>query len=198
MEEVDSDDEELVSADDTFNSVSTAEVKTNNSTENAFKSNGSGEKVERMFDLMHDTSVQNKQYMYSNRSNTDPVMIAANTAKQNSNTETSINIDNDHKIAISADNAHQKRLQNYSDEAMHLPDIVVGSTLLGSNSSGGRKPFVHSPPKIVVNDNTLDSCSSNDEETETTNSIDDIESDNELQDISKVSNLSSIYLAVFG
>lgn len=68
--------------------------------------------------------------------------------------------------------------QKYSDDAMHLPDIVVGSTLHASNinisnnnhnnnSAGSRKPIPlsRSPPKIVVNDNTLDSWSSNEEET---------------------------------
>ncbi|XP_055320348.1 putative uncharacterized protein DDB_G0282133 [Sitodiplosis mosellana] len=74
----------------------------------------------------------------------------------------------------------------YSDDAMHLPDIVVGSTLLSANH-GSKKPIPlsRSPPKIVVNDNTLDSWSSNEEETGTiSDSFDEsLEVDDETADL---------------
>lgn len=80
---------------------------------------------------------------------------------------------------------------------MHLPDIVVGSTLLGANHSniGGKKPIPlsRSPPKIVVNDNTLDSWSSNEDETGTiSDSFDEsLEVDDETADLTDVSKIDS-------
>lgn len=91
---------------------------------------------------------------------------------------------------------HQQRQQHppkYSDDAMHLPDIVVGSTLLVSNGNNGAKkpiPLSRSPPKIVVNDQTLDSWTSTEGETGTlSDSFDEsIELDGEeATDLSDVS-----------
>lgn len=86
----------------------------------------------------------------------------------------------------------QQHPPKYSDDAMHLPDIVVGSTLLGSNGNIGAKkpiPLSRSPPKIVVNDNTLDSWTSNEDETGTiSDSIDEsLEIDDEVADLTDVS-----------
>lgn len=91
----------------------------------------------------------------------------------------------------------QQHSPKYSDDAMHLPDIVVGSTLLGANvNSGMRKPIPlsRSPPKIVVNDNTLDSWSSNEDETGTlSDSFDEsIEVDEEVSELTDVSVLFAI------
>lgn len=92
---------------------------------------------------------------------------------------------------------HQQHPPKYSDDAMHLPDIVVGSTLLAANHAniiGGQKsiPLSRSPPKIVVNDNTLDSWSSNEEETGTlSDSFDEsLEVDDEVADLTDVSVVS--------
>lgn len=92
----------------------------------------------------------------------------------------------------SSESKQQKHQIKYSDDAMHLPDIVVGSTLLGSNVNSGVKkaiPLSRSPPKIVVNDNTLDSWTSNEDETGTiSDSFDeDIEIDEEISDLTDVS-----------
>lgn len=93
---------------------------------------------------------------------------------------------------------HQQRQQHppkYSDDAMHLPDIVVGSTLLVSNGNNGAKkpiPLSRSPPKIVVNDQTLDSWTSTEGETGTlSDSFDEsIELDGEeATDLSDVSGI---------
>lgn len=93
---------------------------------------------------------------------------------------------------------HQQRQQHppkYSDDAMHLPDIVVGSTLLVSNGNNGAKkpiPLSRSPPKIVVNDQTLDSWTSTEGETGTlSDSFDEsIELDGEeAPDLSDVSGI---------
>lgn len=88
--------------------------------------------------------------------------------------------------------------QKYSDDAMHLPDIVVGSTLHVSNintinnNTGSRKPIPlsRSPPKIVVNDNTLDSWSSNDEETGSLGDSFDEESTEVDEDTSELTDVS--------
>ncbi|XP_031632588.1 uncharacterized protein LOC116346591 [Contarinia nasturtii] len=76
----------------------------------------------------------------------------------------------------------------YSDDAMHLPDIVVGSTLIASNGNTNVKNITlsRSLPKIVVNDNTLNSWTSNEEETGTiSNSTDEsLEIDDEVEEFS--------------
>lgn len=91
----------------------------------------------------------------------------------------------------------QQHQSKYSDDAMHLPDIVVGSTLLSANT-GNRQPIPlsRSPPKIVVNDNTLDSLSSNEDETGTfSDSFDDsIELD---QDVSELTDVSGLLFQIY-
>lgn len=96
-------------------------------------------------------------------------------------------------MPIQKQQQHQKHPPRYSDDAMHLPDIVVGSTLCASNlnNTGGKKPIPlsRSPPKIVVNDNTLDSWTSNEDETGTlSDSFDEsIEVDEEVSELTDVS-----------
>lgn len=96
---------------------------------------------------------------------------------------------------------HQHHPPKYSDDAMHLPDIVVGSTLCASNvnNTGVKKsiPLSRSPPKIVVNDNTLDSWTSNEDETGTiSDSFDEsIGVDEEVSELTDVSNSIWFYFS---
>lgn len=113
--------------------------------------------------------------------------------KNNSNSNSSCNAYERKSSNESMQQQQQKHPPKYSDDAMHLPDIVVGSTLSVSNANSGAKkpiPLSRSPPKIIVNDQTLDSWTSTEEETGTfTDSIDEsIEVDGEeAPDLSDVS-----------
>lgn len=91
-----------------------------------------------------------------------------NNSNSNLNISDSYNSEMKHKPSDQLQ-LKQQHPSKYSDDAMHLPDIVVGSTLNNSNGNLhiNKKtiPLSRSPPKIVVNDTTT--WSSGTDETET-------------------------------